>query len=197
MNQEDYFGYISLDDSKQAQKDEIILERRGANDKLKSRIMRDIAKREIDYVVRGGGGQQAKTIRLERALEKAYEWQNTLVQDFVTTVNDRVYVGPHKWIICILGDDVYAVNQFKLNNRERLLRQQNVSISIMTMSAEVKDKKLHSQDYYDLTELTKKGLFVNIVEKQSIDEVTQRFLASMDVFHSSKQPVIKEFFGGL
>ena len=67
----------------------------------------------------------------------------------------------------------------------------------MTMSAEVKDKELHSQDYYDLTELTKKGLFVNIVEKQSIDEVTQRFLASMDVFHSSKQPVIKEFFGGL
>ena len=90
----------------------------------------------------------------------------------MTTVNGRAYVGPHKWIICILGDDVYAVNQFKLNHRERLLRQQNVSISIMTMSAEVKDKKLHSKDYHDLTELTKKGLFVNIVEKQSIDEVT-------------------------
>ena len=56
----------------------------------------------------------------------------------------------------------------------------------MTMSAEVKDKKLHSKDYHDLTELTKKGLFVNIVEKQSIDEVAKRFLASMDVFHGSK-----------
>ena len=69
-----------------------------------------------------------------------------------------------------------------------------MSISIMTMTNEVKDKKMHSKDYHELTELSRKGLFVSVVEKKSIDEVTKRFLSSMDVFKSSKSPCIKEFF---
>ena len=87
-----------------------MLEKRGANELMKKRVLADIAKREIDYVFNQGSGESSKTTRLERALEQAYEWQNNLVPDEEKVVNGKVYVGPHKWIVCLLGDDVYAVN---------------------------------------------------------------------------------------
>ena len=165
LDPEDHFGFISLDDPKQASKDEIRLERCESNKNLKVKVMKNIAKREIDYVFNREGSNSAKMIRLERALEKAYDWQNNLVQNFQTTVNNKIYIGPHKWIVCILGDDVYSVNQFRLNNQARLAGQKNMSISIMTMTAEAKDKKHRSKDYHELTELSRKGLFVSVVEK--------------------------------
>mmetsp|Transcript_4884 Transcript_4884/g.5959 ORF Transcript_4884/g.5959 Transcript_4884/m.5959 type:complete len:198 (+) Transcript_4884:1357-1950(+) len=110
MDEEDYFGYISLD-QKGGLTDEITLEKKGSNPHIKRRLLRDISEREADYVISAGNRQNEKrTIRLESALEKAYEWQNTLVQDFEKTVNNKVYVGPLKWIVCLLGDDVYSVN---------------------------------------------------------------------------------------
>ena len=45
MNDEDYFGYISLDESKQAALDEIIVEKRGANRKMKARLLKHILNR--------------------------------------------------------------------------------------------------------------------------------------------------------
>ena len=45
MNDEDLFGFISLDESKQAALDEIILERRGANRKMKACLLKDMLKR--------------------------------------------------------------------------------------------------------------------------------------------------------
>ena len=72
---EDYFGYISLDDSHQAGKDEIILDKKGKNTSLKKKLLKDIRKREIEYVFSSENkGDSNKVIRLERALEKAYEW---------------------------------------------------------------------------------------------------------------------------
>ena len=73
LNEEDFFGLISLDESKQASKDEIILERRSANMNMKQNLMKDIADRDVDYVS-SSAGESSKAIRLERALEKAYEW---------------------------------------------------------------------------------------------------------------------------
>ena len=110
LDPEDHFGYISLDETKRAAKDEIILERRSANEIMKERVLRDAKKREIEYVFSQGGAETSKSLRLERALQRAYEWQNTLVPDYEERVNGRVYVGPHKWIVCLLGDDCYAVN---------------------------------------------------------------------------------------
>ena len=75
LTEKDYFGYISLDDSKQAALDEIILEPHSANKKLKQTLLKDIARREVDYVFASGGNKESsKSIRLERALELAYEW---------------------------------------------------------------------------------------------------------------------------
>ena len=47
---------------------------------------------------------------LEKALHKAMEWQNNLVPDEkVTAENGHEYIGPHKWIICLIGCDDYTV----------------------------------------------------------------------------------------
>ena len=45
LNDKDYFGFISLEDSEQACLDEIIIERRSANKKMKMRLLKKIAKR--------------------------------------------------------------------------------------------------------------------------------------------------------
>ena len=45
---------------------------------------------------------------LQMALSKALEWQEG-VEDMVVTKNGYSYVGPHKWIVCLIGSDVYSV----------------------------------------------------------------------------------------
>ena len=57
-------------------------------------------------------------------MEKAYEWQNShRIENFAVTKHGKVYYGPHKWIVCLLGDDVYSVNLFKNNHKARLAKQ--------------------------------------------------------------------------
>ena len=113
--------------------------------------------------------------------------------DFDTHVNDIRYVGPLKWIVCLLGDDIYSVNKFSLNHKAHLSRQQNMSISIMTLSAEA--KRYHSKDYRTLCEHTKDGTHVNIVDKASADILAERFFSSMDVYPTDQKLFIREFFG--
>ena len=57
-----------------------------------------------------------------------------------------------------------------------------MSISIMTLSAEPKDKKFRSRHYHELTQLTKEGVYLNIVDKDRCDQVAARFFSSMDVY---------------
>ena len=83
---------------------------------MKKNLLMDISKREVDYVFASGNGENSKTIRLESALEKAYEWQNTIVPNTEVTVHKNVYIGPHKWIVCLLGDDIYSINQFRVKH---------------------------------------------------------------------------------
>ena len=87
---------------------------------MKKNLMKEIARREMSYVFATGASESSKTIRLERALEKALEWQNNMVENYEVSVHGKVYYGPHKWIICLLGDDAYSINQFRMNNRDRL-----------------------------------------------------------------------------
>ena len=57
-------------------------------------------------------------------MKKAYEWQNShRIEDFAVTKHGKVYYGPHKWIVCLLGDEVYSVNLFKNNHKARLAKQ--------------------------------------------------------------------------
>ena len=54
----------------------------------------------------------------------AYEWQNTIAQNTEVVVNGNKYVGPHKYVVCLLGDDTYAVNQFMIKEKESLNNKQ-------------------------------------------------------------------------
>jgi len=72
---EDYFGFIPL--SSQGLKNEIILEQRRANEHQKRQAMQDFAERGLDFVMHTGINQtqsNTTTIRLERALQKAFDW---------------------------------------------------------------------------------------------------------------------------
>lgn len=71
-----------------------------------------------------------------------------------------------------------------------------MSISIMTLSAEAKDKRFRSKDYHELTQLTKEGIFVNIVDKDNCDAVADRFFSSTDVYANGIQ-YVREFFGSI
>ena len=59
-----------------------MLELCDSNKRMKNQLLRDVANREIDYVFNLGNKIGSKKIRLERALEKAFEWQNSLAPDF-------------------------------------------------------------------------------------------------------------------
>lgn len=60
---------------------------------MKTKILDSIASREIDYVFSHDTGKMTSTFqknnRLQKAMEKAYEWQNTLVSNTEVIVNDR------------------------------------------------------------------------------------------------------------
>lgn len=56
-------------------------------------------------------------------------------------------------------------------------------------------KNYHSKDYRSLCELTREGLYVNVVNKEGVDRCAQRFLSSCDVYPSEQGTSIREFFG--
>ena len=53
LGEEDHFGYISLQANS---RDDMILEKHSRNTKMKSKLLREISKREIDYVIGGNFG---------------------------------------------------------------------------------------------------------------------------------------------
>ena len=121
-------------------------------------------------------------------------------------MNGKTYIGPLKWIVCLLGDDVYPINQFTVRNKLALMRSQNLSISMMTLSSEA--KKYHSRDYRDLCQKTREGIYVNVLyndegvaanaanrESEKIDKIANRFFSTMDVYPSKTKTItIREFF---
>ena len=49
--------------------------------------------------------------QLEIALQKAMGWLSS-IDDTTEVVNDHIYFGPHKWIVCLLGSRIYTVQNF-------------------------------------------------------------------------------------
>ena len=133
----------------------------------------------------------AKQKRLEKALEKALGWQSS-VDDTKETINGHDYFGPHKWIVCLIGADTYTVQDFMLKHKGAIEKKSNLSISIMGLSGEALE--LHTQDYKKLTNLTKEGEFLNIVEKATADHYAKQFFGAMNVYPSKEIPVVRERF---
>ena len=102
--------------------------------------------------------------QLEIALQKALAWLSN-IDDTTEVVNDHIYFGPHKWIVCLLGSRIYTMRNFIDQNESMVKYSANLSISIMTLSEDPLEEE-DVNEYRELCEKTKEGLFVNSVSSR-------------------------------
>ena len=124
-------------------------------------------------------------------MEKALAWQMNL-EDTKETVNNHVYKGPHKWIVCLIGSDSYTVNDFILKHKQSIKNKTNLSISILGLSGD--PLEMHTKDYKQLTSSTREGEFLNIVKKETADRCAKQFFGAMNVYSSKENPIVREHF---
>lgn len=103
------------------------------------------------------------------------------------------YVGPHKWIVPVLGSDSYSIAGFKMQNKDTLRNHKNLNIAILSYSP-YPNVSHNVKDYQEVTKMTHQGTFLNVVDKRKAPALTRRFYSQMDVFPSKKLPVIREYF---
>ena len=125
--------------------DSFVLEKKQRNIQLKTRQLNMFSK---NYSFSYEKNVTAKHSRLEIALEKALEWQIKLVEDTPVTVNNKTYVGPHKWIVCLIGSDIYMVNDLLTRHQHTIRKRPNLSISMLGLSS--KPLKAHVSHYRKL-----------------------------------------------
>ena len=99
--------------------------------------------------------------KFKKALKKAMQWQEAIGTERIR-INGKTYFGPHKWIICLLGSDVYPVDDFIKEHGWFLKFSTNLNISAMALSEVPLDSE-NQKDYQKLCNLTKEGMFVNIL----------------------------------
>lgn len=80
--------------------------------------------------------------RLQTALQTALDWQTMKVDDSAETINDYVYVGPHKWIVCLIGSNGCVPNTFMSSNESVLNNMPNLSISVMCLTETPVERRL-------------------------------------------------------
>ena len=127
-------------------------------------------------------------------MEKALSWQMQL-ENTEEIVNNHKYIGPHKWIVCLIGSDSYTVQDFILKHKPTITkRPTNLSISIMGLSGESLD--MHTSDYKNLASMTREGEFLNIVakDKDKADSLANQFFGAMNVYSSKDAPIVREHF---
>ena len=59
-----------------------------------------------------------------------------MIEDKKIKMNDRLFIGPHKWIVCVIGGDCYTVEDFSTKYSKSLDRRNNLSISILGLSVD-------------------------------------------------------------
>ena len=106
------------------------------------------------------------------------KWQET-IPDTEITVRGQTYIKPHKWIVCLIGQDVYSLTNFIENNSKTIKMQKNLNISVMGLSRDkfkpcVQPWRYESQ-YKELAELTKRGMYAKISDKQLADTNAETF----------------------
>ena len=128
------------------------------------------------------------------------------------TINEHTYYGPHKWIICLIGQDIYSINSFLIQKGKELKAMKSLSISVMGLC----DRELtDSKDYRKLCQShTREGVYMMVTKKDNFegqnqeeplkssrrsdkttfDELAQQFLSSIEVYPSATNHVFKEVF---
>ena len=149
--------------------------------------------------------------RLQVALQTALDWQTEIADDFSEHINDHTYIGPHKWIVCLVGPHGYTAGTFMTSNESVFRSMPNFSISVMCLSEAPISKKM-CHHYQKLALSTPEGTFCNLVDipdtrevqvkatddtKIPITGIPQQFFGSMEVYPSEEelgQLYIKEHF---
>lgn len=103
-----------------------------------------------------------------------------------------MYIGPHKWIVCLIGSEAYTVSDFMLRHETAIRKMKNMSISIMGLSSE--PLRCHNADYRQLTRATREGDYMNIVDMDTAKVNAKKFFSASDVYPSNEIPAIREFF---
>ena len=153
LDSNDYFGYIGL--GKDSQVEQLQLEKKNKNTHLKTYFLDKMSNKEPQIMLSQFDQMgTSKQKRLEKALEKAFQWQDK-IEDKKIKVNDKSYVGPHKWIVCLIGGDCYTVQDFYMRYENSLQRRPNLSISILGLSVDALQQ--HTDQYIKLTQMTKRG----------------------------------------
>lgn len=104
-----------------------------------------------------------------------------------------MYVGPLKWIVCLVGSNGYSAGTFISSNQIRLQNMPNLSVSVMALSEMPLGTKT-CREYRKLSEQTSEGTFCNLVDIGDKDKTRllfEKFFGSMDVYPS------EDDFGGL
>lgn len=195
MSPTDCFGYISL--GKSSNNDEILLEPKERNTHIKTLFLKSMKHKESELLFLGDRAMQTRKDRFEKALQKALDWQVNRVEDKLVTINDHIYHDPYKWIVCLIGSDIYPVNPFLIEHMAKLKQTANLSVSIMALSSEP-HMSMHVKDYRKLCFSTSEGIYLNVVDNgQKADRVAARFFSTMEVYPSTKVPILREFFQAL
>ena len=108
--------------------------------------------------------------------------------------NGYNYVGPHKWIVCLIGSSAYSVQLFLTEKKQELTYIPNLSISVVALSETPLTYRL--RDYKELTMATREGDYINIcdISKYDSKKLSDTFFSKMDVYPSDKLTSIREFF---
>ena len=110
-------------------------------------------------------------------------------------INDNVYVGPHKWIVCLIGKNGCVPTVFMSSNESVFNNMPNLSISVMCLSEEPVDKRF-AHHYEQMVMSTSEGVFFNLTDKEN-NENSREFFGSMGVYPSDNefgQLYVKENF---
>ena len=82
---------------------EMRLEKKGSNTHIKKAFLKS-TNAQRDFLKK----RKEECNKLQFALETALEWQEG-IENTVVTKNGYNYVGPHKWIVCLIGSSSYSI----------------------------------------------------------------------------------------
>ena len=129
-------------------------------------------------------------------MQTALDWQTMKVNDTAETINDYVYIGPHKWIVCLIGSNGCVPNTFMSSNESILNNMPNLSISVMCLSEAPVEKRL-ADGFEQMAMATSEGVFFNMTDIYRKEENASAFFGSMGVYPSDNefgQLYVKENF---
>merc|ERR1711957_214472 len=158
LTDQDSFGYICIGNEMIMPCPEMVLEPKKFNLNAKKQFMHDI--NTDNHLSKMRKSQNKGQARLNQSLLKAIEWQHNIATEKVQHLGHE-YDNPHKWIICLLGDDNFTLNSNSVKNAAN----QKVNISILGLRSE--EFGIRSKDYWQVCDDTEEGVFVNIKKKDS------------------------------